>query len=151
MPVYQSWRLLNKHNIRSHTPVFQKQTVYKIVLLIWNLILKRCFFFVYFIMNEYVSLFRLSSSVREHHSNSIDWTLRSSARVDPVTTTDVVAPSPWTIFGCQNGMVHTQLLLLFLCGWNVIGLIIVLHAGLRLFKEAKERDSLGRVSIFLLS
>lgn len=97
------------------------------------------------------SLFRLSSSVREHHSNSIDWTLRSSARVDPVTTTDVVAPSPWTIFGCQNGMVHTQLLLLFLCGWNVIGLIIVLHAGLRLFKEAKERDSLGRVSIFLLS
>lgn len=61
---------------------------------------------------------RLSSSVREHHSNSLDWTLRSSARVDPVTTTDVVAPSPWTIFGCQN--------------------------GLRLFKEAKERDSLGR-------
>ncbi|KAG7572827.1 START domain [Arabidopsis suecica] len=60
---------------------------------------------------------RLSSSVRDHHSNSIDWTLRSSARVDPVTT-DVVAPSPWTIFGCQN--------------------------GLRLFKEAKERDSLGR-------
>ncbi|KAL1201379.1 Protein ENHANCED DISEASE RESISTANCE 2-like [Cardamine amara subsp. amara] len=60
---------------------------------------------------------RLSSSVRDHHLNSIDWTLRSSARVDPVTT-DVVAPSPWTIFGCQN--------------------------GLRLFKEAKERDSLGR-------
>uniref|UniRef100_A0A1J3GYR1 Protein ENHANCED DISEASE RESISTANCE 2-like n=1 Tax=Noccaea caerulescens TaxID=107243 RepID=A0A1J3GYR1_NOCCA len=60
---------------------------------------------------------RLSSSARDHQSTSIDWTLRSSARVDPVTT-DVVAPSPWTIFGCQN--------------------------GLRLFKEAKERDSLGR-------
>ncbi|ESQ51310.1 hypothetical protein EUTSA_v10016308mg [Eutrema salsugineum] len=60
---------------------------------------------------------RLSSSVRDHHASSIDWTLRSSARVDPVTT-DVVAPSPWTIFGCQN--------------------------GLRLFKEAKERDSLGK-------
>ncbi|XP_010557338.1 PREDICTED: protein ENHANCED DISEASE RESISTANCE 2-like isoform X2 [Tarenaya hassleriana] len=57
---------------------------------------------------------RLSSSVRDHHSISIDWTVRSSARVDPVTT-DVIAPSPWTIFGCQN--------------------------GLRLFKEAKERDS----------
>ncbi|VVB01739.1 unnamed protein product [Arabis nemorensis] len=60
---------------------------------------------------------RLSSSAPDHHPSSIDWTLRSSARVDPVTT-DVVAPSPWTIFGCQN--------------------------GLRLFKEAKERDSLGR-------
>ncbi|XP_039008939.1 protein ENHANCED DISEASE RESISTANCE 2-like isoform X2 [Hibiscus syriacus] len=33
-------------------------------------------------------------------------------------TADVVAPSPWTIFGCQN--------------------------GLRLFKEAKDRDSQGK-------
>jgi hypothetical protein len=72
-------------------------------------------------LRKKISEIRLSSSVRDHHSNSIDWTLRSSARVDPVTT-DVVAPSPWTIFGCQN--------------------------GLRLFKEAKERDSLGRVGIF---
>ncbi|XP_010521754.1 PREDICTED: protein ENHANCED DISEASE RESISTANCE 2-like isoform X2 [Tarenaya hassleriana] len=60
---------------------------------------------------------RLSSSVRDYHSNSIDWTIRSSARVDPIAN-DVIAPSPWTIFGCQN--------------------------GLRLFKEAKERDSHGR-------
>lgn len=91
---------------------------------------------------------RLSSSVREHHSNSLDWTLRSSARVDPVTTTDVVAPSPWTIFGCQNGMVHTLLLLLPFLFSIVNWFNHVLHAGLRLFKEAKERDSLGRVSIF---
>ncbi|KAJ8751476.1 hypothetical protein K2173_016693 [Erythroxylum novogranatense] len=44
---------------------------------------------------------------------SIDWTLCSSTQTDPVT--DVIAPSSWTIFGCHN--------------------------GLRLFKEAKDRDS----------
>ncbi|KAA3468790.1 protein ENHANCED DISEASE RESISTANCE 2-like isoform X1 [Gossypium australe] len=58
--------------------------------------------------------FRLSGSNNEHHNNSLDWTLYSSTKMDRVTS-DVVAPSPWTIFGCQN--------------------------GLRLFKEAKERDS----------
>jgi hypothetical protein len=63
-------------------------------------------------LRKKISEIRLSSSVRDHHSNSIDWTLRSSARVDPVTT-DVVAPSPWTIFGCQNGIVHTQISLIF--------------------------------------
>ncbi|XP_058780131.1 protein ENHANCED DISEASE RESISTANCE 2-like isoform X2 [Vicia villosa] len=50
--------------------------------------------------------FSLSGSSSRNHQNSIDWTLSSS---------DVIAPSPWTIFGCQN--------------------------GLRLFKEAKDRDS----------
>ncbi|KAK5813519.1 hypothetical protein PVK06_028970 [Gossypium arboreum] len=58
--------------------------------------------------------FRSSGSNNEHHNNSLDWTLYSSTKMDRVTS-DVVAPSPWTIFGCQN--------------------------GLRLFKEAKERDS----------
>ncbi|TYI16128.1 hypothetical protein ES332_A08G233300v1 [Gossypium tomentosum] len=58
--------------------------------------------------------FRSSVSTNEHHNNSLDWTLYSSTKMDRVTS-DVVAPSPWTIFGCQN--------------------------GLRLFKEAKERDS----------
>ncbi|KAG4189001.1 hypothetical protein ERO13_A08G198900v2 [Gossypium hirsutum] len=58
--------------------------------------------------------FRSSGSTNEHHNNSLDWTLYSSTKMDRVTS-DVVAPSPWTIFGCQN--------------------------GLRLFKEAKERDS----------
>ncbi|KAJ1425953.1 START-like domain superfamily [Sesbania bispinosa] len=52
--------------------------------------------------------FRLSGSGRSHPT-SVDWTLSSA---------DVIAPSPWTIFGCQN--------------------------GLRLFKEAKDRDSSGK-------
>ncbi|KAB1226253.1 Protein ENHANCED DISEASE RESISTANCE 2 [Morella rubra] len=49
-----------------------------------------------------------------NNSNSIDWTRCSSSQTDLVTS-DVIAPSSWTIFGCQN--------------------------GLRLFKEAKDRDS----------
>ncbi|KAK8361542.1 hypothetical protein V6Z11_A03G047400 [Gossypium hirsutum] len=61
--------------------------------------------------------FRLSSSSDSNHNNSIDWTLYPTTKMDRVTS-DVVAPSPWTIFGCQN--------------------------GLRLFKEAKDRDSHGK-------
>ncbi|XWS74295.1 hypothetical protein CRYUN_Cryun02cG0202700 [Craigia yunnanensis] len=61
--------------------------------------------------------FRSSGSNNANHNNSIDWTLYSSTKMDRVTS-DVVAPSPWTIFGCQN--------------------------GLRLFKEAKDRDSHGK-------
>ncbi|KAK7402119.1 hypothetical protein VNO78_14134 [Psophocarpus tetragonolobus] len=53
--------------------------------------------------------FRLTGSSNRSHPNSVDWTLSSA---------DVIAPSPWTIFGCQN--------------------------GLRLFKEAKDRDSSGK-------
>ncbi|KAA3489542.1 protein ENHANCED DISEASE RESISTANCE 2-like isoform X4 [Gossypium australe] len=60
---------------------------------------------------------RSSGSSNTNHNNSIDWTLCSSTKMDRVTS-DVVAPSPWTIFGCQN--------------------------GLRLFKEAKDRDSHGK-------
>ncbi|KAE8670488.1 Pleckstrin (PH) and lipid-binding START domains-containing protein isoform 2 [Hibiscus syriacus] len=60
--------------------------------------------------------FRFSPS-NANHNNSVDWTLYSSTKTDRVTA-DVVAPSPWTIFGCQN--------------------------GLRLFKEAKDRDSHGK-------
>ncbi|XP_017983568.1 PREDICTED: protein ENHANCED DISEASE RESISTANCE 2 isoform X3 [Theobroma cacao] len=60
---------------------------------------------------------RSSGSNHEIHNNSIDWTLYSSTKMDRVTS-DVVAPSSWTIFGCQN--------------------------GLRLFKEAKDRDSHGK-------
>uniref|UniRef100_A0A7N0U781 Protein ENHANCED DISEASE RESISTANCE 2-like n=1 Tax=Kalanchoe fedtschenkoi TaxID=63787 RepID=A0A7N0U781_KALFE len=56
-------------------------------------------------------------SFRVHQSNSIDWTLYSSTFADPVSS-DVIAPSPWTIFGCQN--------------------------GLRLFKEPKDKDSSWR-------
>ncbi|KAL8052115.1 hypothetical protein ABFX02_06G192400 [Erythranthe guttata] len=45
-------------------------------------------------------------------------TSRNSIDLSSAMTSDVIAPSPWKIFGCQN--------------------------GLRLFKEAKDRDSNGR-------
>ncbi|MBA0680756.1 hypothetical protein Goari_012440, partial [Gossypium aridum] len=45
--------------------------------------------------------FSSSGLNNEHHNNSLDWTLYSSTKMDRVTS-DVVAPSPWTIFGCQN-------------------------------------------------
>ncbi|BBH04979.1 Pleckstrin homology and lipid-binding START domains-containing protein [Prunus dulcis] len=61
--------------------------------------------------------FRLGGYSRRSRINSIDWSLCSSTQTDAVTS-DVIAPSPWTIFGCQN--------------------------GLRLFKEAKDRDSHGK-------
>ncbi|KAA8550387.1 hypothetical protein F0562_002071 [Nyssa sinensis] len=60
---------------------------------------------------------RLSCSNRARRVNSIDWILCSSIHMDPMTS-DVIAPSPWTIFGCQN--------------------------GLRLFKEAKDRECHGK-------
>ncbi|KAL3656062.1 hypothetical protein CASFOL_000458 [Castilleja foliolosa] len=58
--------------------------------------------------------FSLSISKRMA-KRSIDWTSGSSVHVDVMTISDVISPSPWKIFGCQN--------------------------GLRLFKEAKDRDS----------
>ncbi|XP_058101736.1 protein ENHANCED DISEASE RESISTANCE 2-like isoform X2 [Magnolia sinica] len=64
--------------------------------------------------------FRLSHSKQSGRMDSVDmldWTLCSSSHAYP-TTSDVVAPSPWTIFGCQN--------------------------GLRLFKEAKDGDFHGK-------
>ncbi|TVU30350.1 hypothetical protein EJB05_21966 [Eragrostis curvula] len=45
--------------------------------------------------------FRLSR--RSSRMHSIDWTLFSSAHNDPMAS-DVIAPSPWTIFGCKNGL-----------------------------------------------
>ncbi|KAF6166244.1 hypothetical protein GIB67_031028 [Kingdonia uniflora] len=62
---------------------------------------------------------RLTRSKETGHSrtSSVDWTLYSSMHKDPPTS-DVIAPSPWTIFGCEN--------------------------GLRLFKEAKDRDFRGK-------
>ncbi|XP_030447897.1 protein ENHANCED DISEASE RESISTANCE 2-like [Syzygium oleosum] len=60
---------------------------------------------------------RLSGSNRVSHVIPVDWTLGTSNQTD-IVASDVVAPSPWTIFGCQN--------------------------GLRLFKEAKDRDSHGK-------
>ncbi|CAN6462197.1 unnamed protein product [Victoria cruziana] len=47
----------------------------------------------------------------------LDWIGCSSINAEPLTA-DVIAPSPWTIFGCQN--------------------------GLRLFKEARDGDFYGK-------
>ncbi|KAM7267530.1 hypothetical protein ACFE04_009696 [Oxalis oulophora] len=60
---------------------------------------------------------RLRLSRKGSRGTSIDWTNGSPHRLEAMTP-DVIAPSPWKIFGCQN--------------------------GLRLFKEAKEWDSRGR-------
>ncbi|XP_057955414.1 protein ENHANCED DISEASE RESISTANCE 2 isoform X2 [Malania oleifera] len=61
--------------------------------------------------------FRLIGSHRIHGLDSIDWTVCPSTHGDAMAS-DVIAPSPWKIFGCQN--------------------------GLRLFKEAKDRDFHGK-------
>uniref|UniRef100_A0A6N2L728 START domain-containing protein n=1 Tax=Salix viminalis TaxID=40686 RepID=A0A6N2L728_SALVM len=45
--------------------------------------------------------FRLNGPSWVDHNKPIDWTHCSSTHTDLVT--DVIAPSPWTIFGCQNG------------------------------------------------
>ncbi|KAL0340730.1 UNVERIFIED_CONTAM: protein ENHANCED DISEASE RESISTANCE 2-like [Sesamum radiatum] len=61
-----------------------------------------------------------SMSVKRRSSNKssgVNWTAASSLHVNAMTS-DVIAPSPWKIFGCKD--------------------------GLRLFKEAKDRDSNGR-------
>ncbi|XP_075519921.1 protein ENHANCED DISEASE RESISTANCE 2-like isoform X3 [Primulina tabacum] len=58
---------------------------------------------------------RLNCSYK--NSRSINWSICSSS-VSDIMTSDVVAPSPWKIFGCQN--------------------------GLRLFKEAKDKEFQGQ-------
>ncbi|XP_010555822.1 PREDICTED: protein ENHANCED DISEASE RESISTANCE 2-like [Tarenaya hassleriana] len=77
-----------------------------------------------FVSHSERGLVRLDVSKRSRRKNSVDWTNYTSTNtnyssVNPeVTAPDVIAPSPWKIFGCQN--------------------------GLRLFKEAKDWDSRGR-------
>lgn len=61
--------------------------------------------------------FRMGGSKRAYRKNSVDWTDCSSMHVDAMKS-DVIAPSPWKIFGCQN--------------------------GLRLFKEARDSNLRGR-------
>ncbi|KAG8380504.1 hypothetical protein BUALT_Bualt06G0022500 [Buddleja alternifolia] len=61
---------------------------------------------------------RMAKKSIDWTKRSIDWTSSSSGHVDAMTS-DVIAPSPWKIFGCQN--------------------------GLRLFKEANDRDSNGKL------
>ncbi|XVE68880.1 hypothetical protein DITRI_Ditri09bG0104900 [Diplodiscus trichospermus] len=59
---------------------------------------------------------RLGSSKTSRSKNSMNWPFRSSVHIEDMAP-DVIAPSPWKIFGCQN--------------------------GLRLFKEAKDGDKGG--------
>ncbi|XP_019099859.1 PREDICTED: protein ENHANCED DISEASE RESISTANCE 2-like isoform X2 [Camelina sativa] len=82
-----------------------------------------------FVSHAEKGLVKLDVSKRTRRKNSVDWTnysstnhsstnySSSSLNVETVAS-DVIAPSPWKIFGCQN--------------------------GLRLFKEAKDWDSRGR-------
>lgn len=44
----------------------------------------------------------MGGSKRAYRKNSVDWTDCSSVHVDAMKS-DVIAPSPWKIFGCQNG------------------------------------------------
>ncbi|KAJ6720260.1 ENHANCED DISEASE RESISTANCE-RELATED [Salix viminalis] len=56
-------------------------------------------------------------------------------------TSDVIAPSTWKIFGCQNGKAHIRNLTFCYC---IYALKLVANSGLRLFKEAKDWNSRGR-------
>lgn len=84
---------------------------------------------------------RLSGPSWVNHNKPIDWTHCSSTHTDLVT--DVIAPSPWTIFGCQNGKNKVSYMLFEVT--EVVFLIKWIFVGLRLFKEAKDRDSPGKV------
>jgi len=53
---------------------------------------------------------KLDVSKRNRRKNSVDWTNYSSTNysstslnVETNVAPDVIAPSPWKIFGCQNG------------------------------------------------
>ncbi|KAG2325736.1 hypothetical protein Bca52824_008464 [Brassica carinata] len=70
-----------------------------------------------FVSHAEKGLVKFNVSRRSRRKNSVDWTNYSSVNVETIAP-DVIAPSPWKIFGCQN--------------------------GLRLFKEAKDWDSRGR-------
>ncbi|GMI72542.1 hypothetical protein like AT2G28320 [Hibiscus trionum] len=67
--------------------------------------------------NKIWSSLRFANSKRTDSKVCVYWPFHSSVNAE-ATTSDVVAPSPWKIFGCQN--------------------------GLRLFKEAKDGNSRGR-------
>lgn len=80
---------------------------------------------------------------------SIDWTSTSSFHVEAMTS-DVIAPSPWKIFSCQNGNnPHSMLLSIDNSRLEIKVLSHILaFSGLRLFKEAKDTDSNLGVDIF---
>ncbi len=95
------------------------------------------------LFHSFISSFgRLGGSKRER-KKSIDWTVCSSMQLEAMTS-DVIAPSPWKIFGCQNG--KNSFCICFSRLTCVCSKFWLLIAGLRLFKEAKDWDSHGRVS-----
>lgn len=62
-----------------------------------------------FVSHAEKGLVKLDVSKRTRRKNSVDWTnysstnySQSSLNVETVAP-DVIAPSPWKIFGCQNG------------------------------------------------
>lgn len=85
---------------------------------------------------------RLHGSKKTGHKTSLDWTVSSPMHTDAIAS-DVVAPSPWKIFGCQNGKSQV-LCLCFKCLITCLNSIcpkFETYAGLRLFREAKDGDS----------
>lgn len=54
------------------------------------------------IESSFSFLDRFRGSKRMDGKPSIDWTVCSSVQMEAMTS-DVIAPSPWKIFGCQNG------------------------------------------------
>ncbi|KAJ4895836.1 Pleckstrin homology (PH) and lipid-binding START domains-containing protein [Raphanus sativus] len=71
-----------------------------------------------FVSHAEKGLVKFNVSRRSRRKNSVDWTNYSSLNVETTVAPDVISPSPWKIFGCQN--------------------------GLRLFKEANDSDSRGK-------
>lgn len=72
---------------------------------------RQYFFVLYCLLNachcrmiriEIIFFHRLVGSKRRENKNSIDWTFSSIVHTEAMTS-DVIAPSPWKIFGCQNG------------------------------------------------
>ena len=55
-----------------------------------------------FVSHAEKGLVKFNVSRRSRRKNSVDWTNYSSVNVETIAP-DVIAPSPWKIFGCQNG------------------------------------------------
>ena len=55
-----------------------------------------------FVSHAEKGLVKFIVSRRSRRKNSVDWTNYSSLNVETIAP-DVIAPSPWKIFGCQNG------------------------------------------------
>lgn len=97
-----------------------------------------------FVSHAEKGLVKLDVSKRSRRKNSVDWTNYSSLNVETIAP-DVIAPSPWKIFGCQNGKKRQFSLYKTAIQETVVLTELFVFSGLRLFKEAKDWDSRGRV------